>query len=95
MVLDKSTMKGMKLFRRVRLNEELRLHEVAGFVRGAEKGKKMNVQFHVVTKSLEKQWKDWQKARLSSDPYVIKKALADLRNVAGCAFLILQELEQK
>lgn len=72
-------------------NKELKKLEIEGFVRGCEQGKTMNVAFSVVAKSLRKQWNDWVKVRFSSDPEKMKRALADLRNVAGCLFLKLQE----
>lgn len=95
MVLDKTTLKATILHKKIRNNTELETYEAVGFIKGAEKGKTMNVPFRVIAKSLEKQWKDWQKVRLSSKPALMKTALADLRNVSACAFLKLQELEQK
>lgn len=75
-------------------NKELKKLEIEGFVKGTKEGKTMNVPILTIIDSLKKQWKDWEKVRFSSNPGRMKRALADLRNVAGCLFLKLQEVEK-
>lgn len=97
--------KAMDLFLNIRWNKELRDLEIAGFVRGEEEGKDMDVPVGVVVDSLEKQWRDFADAykRYIEDQYdevkrkkavlELKRTLADLRNVAGCSFLVLEKEE--
>jgi hypothetical protein len=74
--------------------------EINGFIRGENKGKTMDVPLPVIFGSLQKQWKDLEESYLRSalkthlrrkDGEDLKRRIADLRNVAGCLFLKLEE----
>ena len=84
------------LLEAINKNIELQGLELAGFVRGNIRGKTMNVPLSTVWMSLMKQVADVGQALGDNNMIALKKALADLRNVAGCMFLITQrELEEK
>lgn len=85
---------GLYIWGEIYQNEELIKLEKQGFIHGEKQGKTMNVTTHDLHKSLLKQWRDYIKAYNSENVDDIKITLADLRNVAGCLFLKLQE-EQK
>jgi len=81
---------------------ELQALELEGFIRGHHKGKTMNVRDWVLIESLRKQMRDLEKAwptyyvtvmpNLKEEHrWDVLRALADLRNVAGCCFLKIQE----
>jgi hypothetical protein len=74
---------------------DLRKLELLGFVKGAVKGKTMNVPFTEIVHSLDKQYHDFLRAYGDDDTEAIFMALADLRNVAGCVFLKLKEIRVK
>jgi len=78
---------------------ELKQLEALGFLRGAKQGKTMDVPLEKVFQSLKKQWHDlvWAYSNyttVSKDTSELKRCIADLRNVAGCLFLKLLELER-
>jgi len=87
--------KGINLWIKIESCKDLKLLEIRGFIRGERKGKTMNVPPVIVFESLQKQWKDLENAfYCCSDNNELKKCIADLRNVAGCLFLKLLELEK-
>jgi len=72
-------------------NPELEELEIQGFVCGLKRGKTMDVPLRTLFRSLEKQHDDWLVAYVNKNILEMKKALADLRNVAGIMFLKLNE----
>lgn len=91
----------MDLWKAIEGNIELQSLEKAGFIRGTQKNKSMDVTFEVVIDSLEKQWNDLGQAVAQYERngtvealVSVKKCIADLRNVAGCLFLKIQEIEK-
>jgi len=81
----------MKLWQQIRKNEELKNLEMEGFGIGSLKGKTMNVSLNELMKSLRKQYLDVFEAYAKNDKEAIKRCLADLRNLAGCCFLNIQQ----
>ena len=91
------------LYSKIFANGELIDLERQGFERG--RGKTMDVDWLVVSLSLKKQMADLEHAinvGLINAPNQglynldeIKRAIADVRNVAGCLFLKIQEIEKK
>ena len=84
-------MKGTRIYERIQTIVELRNLEIQGFIRGEKKGKTLDVPLVTLKMSLAKQFQDWLKAYDSKNIPDMKKAIADLRNVAGCVFLKLLE----
>jgi len=90
-----------KLYEKIARNGELIEYEKIGFEKGEKKGKTMDVDAYVVLRSLEKQMADlsYHFDMRMLDVYedfdlsAIKQAIADVRNVAGCLFLKIQETE--
>jgi len=72
-------------------NPELKELEIQGFLSGLKRGKTMDVPLRTLFRSLEKQHDDWLVAYVNKNILEMKKALADLRNVAGIMFLKLNE----
>ncbi len=81
-----------KFLQQIRDNKELLNLEEAGFRRGDEKIKTMDVSSNDLKGSLYKQLMDYLYAPNVDET---KRSLADLRNVAGCLFLKLVEEESK
>lgn len=98
---DKTTKKGNNtplvdqpiiLHYRIINDPDLRKLELQGFVEGTAEGKTMDVPFGTLVESLDKQCGDFFTAyNEGKGRKAIKKALADIRNVAGCCFLKLKE----
>jgi len=89
--------KGINLWIKIESCRDLKLLEIRGFIRGEEKGKTIDVPLEKVFQSLKKQWEDLETTYFkygSFYPSKLKKCIADLRNVAGCLFLKLLELEK-
>jgi hypothetical protein len=76
-------------------NKRLENFEKQGFLRGVKKKKTMNVDIFVLFDSLGKQYRDLVRAYGINDKEDMKRCLADLRNVAGCLFLKVEEQEGK
>ena len=81
-------------------NAELKEMQDIGWKKGASKGKSMAVHYVTMMLALEKQMKDLQYlfdvyAMEEKIPLIIdiRQAIADVRNVAGCLFLKMQDLE--
>lgn len=95
--------KDKKLHYQIVANSELYDLEREGFIRGEKKGKTMNVAPFVIYQSLNKQIDDfkeaWYRFRLNRNDIKtimeLKRTIADLRNVSGCMFLLVQELTDK
>jgi len=95
----------VKLWSKVTMNGELIDLEKAGFERGEKRGKTMNCDWIVLSRALEKQIADLQYAidigliEATSEGLTnlaeIKRCIADVRNVAGCLFLKIQEAEKE
>lgn len=83
--------KGLDIYNRINANVELETLEMKGFIEGEKKGKTMDVTLAELVDSLVKQKEDFQEAYENKQISAMKKALADLRNVAGCVFLKLLE----
>lgn len=91
----------LRTLQRIWENPALRSLEVLGFKHGSRKGKTMKVNLQTVVNNLYKQVEDFRQAyhgylRDPDDADLqanLKMKLADLRNVAGCVFLKLQEQE--
>ena len=91
-----------RLYSKIFANGELIDLERQGFERGEKRGKTMEVDWLVVSLSLKKQMADLEHAinvGLINAPNQglynldeIKRAIADVRNVAGCLFLKMQEM---
>lgn len=87
------------LWKKYSENPELKDLEIQGLLRGFERGKIMDVPLEVVIDSLKKQWDDFlatwtgyknlPKTKTTIED--LKRALADLRNVAGIIFIKLKE----
>lgn len=82
-------------------NAELQEMEEIGWKKGAAKGKTMECCYVTIMLGLEKQINDLKYHldvhSLEEDPAVLidaRQAVADVRNVAGCLFLKLQEFER-
>ena len=84
-------MKGETIYNKIQANIELQNLELRGFIKGDKKGKTMDVPLVALKMNLAKQFRDWLNAYDSKNILDMKKALADLRNVAGCVFLKLLE----
>ena len=90
-----------ELHKRIRQNRELQQFEIKGFLRGAEKGKTMNVTFEQLVQSLTKQYDDfihqlvYYYTSAPTDLESLKQKIADVRNVAGCLFLVVQRKHAK
>lgn len=97
------------LWIQIRDNEELKFLEMAGFMKGSNEGKTVNVPPKEVIKSLNKQIEDYEtacfnftiaeeigdfKLTKSNTILSLKRALANLRNNAACLFMKLQEAEK-
>lgn len=89
--VTKMVLKGLELHRKIDENEELKELERQGFVRGEKKGKHMNVSLKELMQSLRKQYLDCLGAYNSKKISDMMCTIADLRNVAGCVFLKLEE----
>jgi len=86
---------SLKIYHDLENCTELHRLEADGFIRGTEKGKTMNVPLWDLEESLRKQYRDWIKASVDGNVHEMKRTLADLRNLAGCVFLKIQEKEAK
>lgn len=91
--------KGKKLWRFIDNLPQLKILEIAGFERGEQKGKTMDVSITELWNSLDKQWRDLidtKTAILNGFKPLdsIKQPIADLRNVAGCLYLKVLEKEE-
>lgn len=86
----------VELWEKIHCNYNLQELEVEGFYRGKQKGKTMNVPLHIIMQSIDKQHEDLTTAYINTPQNYknLKQRLADLRNVAGCAFLKIEEWEQ-
>lgn len=92
--------KARYLWESIRYDLELKYHELEGFKRGVLQGKSMDVSVDDMRFQVKRQFR-----QLTSEFYPnydkperikkIKRRIADLRNVAGCLFLKIQELEKK
>jgi hypothetical protein len=85
--------KAAEILKLIRQNRELYDRELGGFVEGERRGKKPNVSIEVLFKALEKQFADLKQDYSLCDPCWVgraKKDLADIRNVAGVLFLVLE-----
>ncbi len=80
---------GKQLWLKIRQNSNLEALEKAGLFRGEERGKSPKVPVDVLRQSLHKQYLDFLKAYGDDDSMRMKQCLADLRNVAGIYFLVL------
>lgn len=94
--------RAFAIWQRINENPELKSLEKDGFARGEARGKSMDYPFMSVVLSLHKQIDDVNEVldvnldETNPDFRTsLKKALADLRNVAGCMFLKLQEEDTK
>ena len=87
----KDRLSANKLYNKISSDKELRDLEIEGFVRGAKKGKSMDVSLKELMQSLRKQYLDWLEAYNSKKIPDMKRTIADLRNDAGCVFLKLKE----
>ena len=92
-------LKGLDIYNTINTSKELEDLEIKGFLRGEKAGKTTNVPIGVIYESLSKQVKDLQDAYQfyqinSSQKEELKQKIADLRNVAGCLFLKLQEVRE-
>jgi len=93
-------LKGEEILERIRVNEALLEYELRGFLRGDEKGKTLNVSLDVLKNSLNQQHTQFESTYID---YVLGKksrgdlmrCVADVRNVAGCIFLKLQEQDDE
>ena len=85
---------AMGLFTRINHNKKLLRLELEGFARGIDRKKTMDVSIQVLNDSLHKQYLDFLKAYGNDDHLEMKRCLADLRNVAGCFFLKLEETQK-
>ena len=94
--------KALKLYYQISQNKDLAGLEKLGFIVGEQRGKTMDGDWMIVCNSLHKQYNDllkavsWYQNRCKhttpeADILDIKRKIADLRNVAGCLFLKLQE----
>jgi len=91
--------KWKRLWQKIVMNGELMELEQLGFEHGEKQGKTMDVPLEIVVESLYKQIEDFRAAWYNYQVHtykqhtipLLKKTLADLRNVAGCVFLKLQE----
>jgi len=96
---DEAERRAQRMLESLVNNDELNRLELGGFVRGFNKGKTMHVTFKDLFNEVHKQYIDWVGAygdsqdMTASDIAELKRTLADLRNVAGCAFLKLQEID--
>jgi hypothetical protein len=86
---------SFQLWKKIHTNLELRGIELRGFRKGTIEGKTMNVPLPTLVDSLDKQYADFLKAHASNSKEEMKKCLGDLRNVAGCVFLKLKEIEKR
>lgn len=92
------------MWSKITMNGELTCLEQEGFERGEKRGKTMDVDWLEAWQSLKKQMEDLRHAinvGLIKAPKQglynfdeIKRAIADVRNVAGCLFLKIQEIEK-
>jgi hypothetical protein len=99
---DETGKSARRLHERILKNKELKAFEFSGFLRGEMRGKTMDVPLVEVVDSLRKQYKDFDYAWSfyvtmggGKSREGLKRALADIRNNAGCLFLKLVEEEQK
>ncbi len=89
--------KALELHKKVSTNHELLSFEQDGFARGERKGKSMNIPLRTLFISLQKQNLDLIETYLKLDKLdeertqEMKRCLADIRNVAGCCFLKINE----
>ena len=88
--------KGSDILNAINANKELEKLEIQGFMRGDEKGKTMNTPLSSFNLALKKQLQDWEEAYIRrykrrGNIAEMKRALADIRNVAGATFLKLLE----
>ena len=95
-----------ELRKRITHNGKLRTFEILGFLRGEQKGKTMNVDPYALMEGVRKQMLDlearWATYYVTIMPSLkekhleeVEKAIADLRNNAGCLFLKLEEEVKK
>lgn len=80
-------------YTKIRDNLKLRELENEGFKRGEERGKTMNIYEADILLSLEKQFKDLKFGFLLKTDAQRLKELADIRNVAGLLFLLIENPE--
>ena len=88
-----------KLLKQIQDNKELLALEEAGFLRGDEKGKTMDVLPEVLMRSIMKQHGDLANSyhkyffnkRYTEARKDLLQKIADIRNVAGCLFLKIVE----
>lgn len=91
----------LKIWLDIETCKELKQLEIKGFQRGKKKGKTMSVPLSKIFESLMKQWRDlhttffefYHLYSYGKDSSDVKKCIADLRNVAGCLFLKILEME--
>lgn len=90
--------KAFDLYLKYTQNQQLMDLEHRGFVEGLRRGKTDNVSLQTLFWSLKKQYYDWLNVNVDSTTKNVpemKKALADLRNVAAIVFFKLCEGEGK
>jgi len=81
-----------ELWNKIRNNEMLQVREREGFKRGEARGKHMDYAAWTIFEiSLVKQWNDLFKAMCTGKASDKMRCIADLRNVAGCLFLKVEE----
>ncbi len=89
---DKLEARASWILDQIKRNPELHERELGGLIEGERRGKKPNVSIDVLMMALQKQFHDLQQDYALCDPCWVgraKKDLADLRNVAGILFLVL------
>jgi hypothetical protein len=89
---DKLEFRAAYILNQIQTNSELIEREIGGLREGERRGKKPTVSIDVLMMALQKQFRDLQQDYALYDPCWVgraKKDLADLRNVAGILFLVL------
>jgi hypothetical protein len=83
---------SLSLYHEIRADSDLAECELAGLTKGEKRQKKPNVPIEILFYSLQKQWRDFEKAyrKNADNNEEVKKCLADIRNVAGILFLNLK-----
>ena len=83
-----------ELLKAITDNDELSSLELEGFIRREEKGKTIGVSLDTLRHSLRKQQADYDSTWIdfilgNATIADLKRCIADIRNVAGCIFLVL------
>lgn len=89
---------ALKCWERIAENKRLSTLEKVGFDIGISRGKTMDVSIEIMNGSVSKQWKDYKWAwenylrdKSELNRQAVETAIANLRNVAGCMFLKIEE----